>query len=788
MGNKVGVFTDEQIEAYQDCTFFTKKEILRIFSRFRDLAPNAVPKVMNNVDTSRIRLPYQQIQMMTELKENPFCRRICQVFSEDGSGDLSFEDFLDLFSVLSEVAPRELKAVYAFKIYGTVIFTDFDGDNYLGKEDLQCTLKCLTRNELSEEELNFVVEKVLEETDLDDDGKLSYIEFEHVISRSPDFMTPGFLISLTVVFSIKMELVNLLTLSLVICKLEFTMRLAIILLAAILTYSDARLQLSKQSYLRFPYQYVNGDPTNPRYGLLQNAAHKAAYHTVDKILYVASARSSEKYLHIIDMNNPASPSILMTHVFDNSVDGMITAVDACSDTIAVSLAAADPVAEGHVELYTPYNRADRVFTRIGRITVGVNPRDIKHTSDCTRLVVANGGSVALNPVSNTLSDPEGSLTIIIRNDQGFPIEVNMDFTQLNDRVTDYINNGVRYVFRGDHSAGIVNTFSQDLEPESVTISNDDRFAFISCQRNNAVLKIDMFNQRIIELYSLGAKNWTSYTMDASDLNDAANMRHHTVYSFYQPGKLAFGLIDGKGYVISADTGRTTSYTVNNHGYAFNDFVRARVAYNDGDLDTTTMNPTLVQQIQDNQQLGRVYMSNQDGYNIFNKIGDVFLFGGRGISLWDSTTMAHVFDSGDDLERRASQLYPSTFNGDCSNGNQSPTQQVDERSDDMGPEPSALAVGTVGTTPVLVTGSRSGVLYVFNMRGVSANFESAHREGSTNDIWNNLYGTNTAGDQQISEIGFVNAGDSSTGVPYIFVIGKTTGSLSIYNIEDVPDTK
>ena len=54
------------------------------------------------------------------------------------------------------------------------------------------------------------------------------------------------------------------------------------------------------------------------------------------------------------------------------------------------------------------------------------------------------------------------------------------FCSLN-RVVDYITNGVRYVFRGDHGAGIINTFSQDLEPESVAISNDDRFAFISCQ-------------------------------------------------------------------------------------------------------------------------------------------------------------------------------------------------------------------------------------------------------------------------------------------------------------------
>ena len=30
--------------------------------------------------------------------------------------------------------------------------------------------------------------QVIEEADLDDDNMLSYIEFEHVISRSPDFL------------------------------------------------------------------------------------------------------------------------------------------------------------------------------------------------------------------------------------------------------------------------------------------------------------------------------------------------------------------------------------------------------------------------------------------------------------------------------------------------------------------------------------------------------------------------------------------------------------------------
>lgn len=40
------------------------------------------------------------------------------MFSEHGDGNMTLDDFLDMFSVLSEMAPRDLKAYYAFKIYG----------------------------------------------------------------------------------------------------------------------------------------------------------------------------------------------------------------------------------------------------------------------------------------------------------------------------------------------------------------------------------------------------------------------------------------------------------------------------------------------------------------------------------------------------------------------------------------------------------------------------------------------------------------------------------------------
>ena len=34
---------------------------------------------------------------------------------------MTLDDFLDMFSVLSEMAPRDIKAYYAFKIYGKIL-------------------------------------------------------------------------------------------------------------------------------------------------------------------------------------------------------------------------------------------------------------------------------------------------------------------------------------------------------------------------------------------------------------------------------------------------------------------------------------------------------------------------------------------------------------------------------------------------------------------------------------------------------------------------------------------
>lgn len=65
---------------------------------------------------------------------------------------------------------------------------DFNDDDFICKSDLEKTLNKLTRNELTEDEVRMVCEKVIDEADLDNDGRLSLEDFQHMIVRSPDFL------------------------------------------------------------------------------------------------------------------------------------------------------------------------------------------------------------------------------------------------------------------------------------------------------------------------------------------------------------------------------------------------------------------------------------------------------------------------------------------------------------------------------------------------------------------------------------------------------------------------
>uniref|UniRef100_A0A6M2DHW1 Putative ca2+-binding kinase n=1 Tax=Xenopsylla cheopis TaxID=163159 RepID=A0A6M2DHW1_XENCH len=177
MGQGESQFTEKELEVYADLTYFSKSEVLCAHRKFKALAPEKVGHNRN------AKLPMGKILQYPELSTNPFGDRICKIFSSSKDGDCTFEDFLDMMSVFSENTPISVKAEHAFRIY------DFDEDDMLGVNDLKEIIKRLNgqENQLNEQEVDRVIRNVLDEGDLDDDGAISFAEFEHIIDRSSDF-------------------------------------------------------------------------------------------------------------------------------------------------------------------------------------------------------------------------------------------------------------------------------------------------------------------------------------------------------------------------------------------------------------------------------------------------------------------------------------------------------------------------------------------------------------------------------------------------------------------------
>ena len=116
-----------------------------VFKRFSQLDPEAVQsnknarlaknllmdlpelRVFGNSNLGNFSLLFVRKFLNTQctlvfFQVNPFRDRICDVFSSSNDGQMTFEDFLDMMSVFSDNAPKNVKVEYAFRIYGRSTF------------------------------------------------------------------------------------------------------------------------------------------------------------------------------------------------------------------------------------------------------------------------------------------------------------------------------------------------------------------------------------------------------------------------------------------------------------------------------------------------------------------------------------------------------------------------------------------------------------------------------------------------------------------------------------------
>jgi len=153
-----------------------------------------------NYDARMKRLTKENVRSIEQFANNPFAPRLVDIFSERGDETLTFDEFLDLFSVFSSRAPKEEKIKVAFRMY------DFDDNGFIDPIDLEMVIETMLkladeddRERLSEEERICIIQKVITEGDpsvTEEDqqkhgwqnvGQISCHEFERIMQRVPDF-------------------------------------------------------------------------------------------------------------------------------------------------------------------------------------------------------------------------------------------------------------------------------------------------------------------------------------------------------------------------------------------------------------------------------------------------------------------------------------------------------------------------------------------------------------------------------------------------------------------------
>ena len=111
------------------------------------------------------------------LAKNPLVKRVISVFDENNDGKISFQEFISGLATLSTGSSDLDKTKFAFKVY------DFDNDGMISNGDLYTTLKMMVGDNLTDIQLQQLVDRTIVQVDEDGDGMISLEEFVQMVDK-----------------------------------------------------------------------------------------------------------------------------------------------------------------------------------------------------------------------------------------------------------------------------------------------------------------------------------------------------------------------------------------------------------------------------------------------------------------------------------------------------------------------------------------------------------------------------------------------------------------------------
>ncbi|XP_019853612.1 PREDICTED: calcium and integrin-binding protein 1-like isoform X1 [Amphimedon queenslandica] len=177
MGIGRSVFSQDELDLYQELTNLNAAEINNAYKKFKNIDP-----LSGFQSNKKGRIAFTAVaDNVAELKLNPFRYRICMLFCSEPNGLMDFDDFLDMVSVFHDKCPKERKVRWAFRLY------DFNDDHVIDYDDLSTFLDLVTDYGIESDLKSEVIQRVIEEVDYDGDQSISHEEFERILYFNAEF-------------------------------------------------------------------------------------------------------------------------------------------------------------------------------------------------------------------------------------------------------------------------------------------------------------------------------------------------------------------------------------------------------------------------------------------------------------------------------------------------------------------------------------------------------------------------------------------------------------------------
>ncbi|MCD5407333.1 MAG: choice-of-anchor I family protein [Desulfotomaculum sp.] len=496
----------------------------------------------------------------------------------------------------------------------------------------------------------------------------------------------------------------------------------------------------------------------------EGGAEIVAYDQKSNRAYITNG--TEKAIDIVDLstlNDPSGEITLFQRIkaADLPLLGSFTANDITSvavhpdGTYVAATVSADPETDkGRVVLLDQDGEFIKYFE------TGYLPDMLAFTPNGNKILVANEGE----PNDAYTIDPVGSVSIIdLANGHENATVTDVGFGGLDGK----IDADVR-IFGGTDP-----TPEKDLEPEYIVVSADGATAYVVLQENNAVAELDIATKTFTRVHAFGFKDHSirGNELDASNKDEAINIRNWPVLGMYQPDGIDIFTANGKNYLVTANEGDARDYD------GFSEEKRVAKIKDDISLNAANYQGYTQDQIDqlvadglfNEENLGRLKITTTLG-----KTGDnyeaLYSYSTRSFSIWEmgNGSMEQVFDSGSDFEEIIADNIRWYFNHD--------DNEKDARSDDKGPEPEDVVIGTVGGKQYAFIGLEcmGGVMVYDVSDPQNAKFETYFTSHNFDTI--------ADGDWSPEGLNFVPAYQSLTGVALLLVAHEKSGTVAVYELQ------